>query len=61
MRRKSYKPVTPMQRLMECFGIVLAVAVVVGIISLAVLYEFNLWKECRRDHSFFYCYRVLDK
>jgi hypothetical protein len=32
-------------------------AVLVGIVSC----EVSLWRECRADHSWFYCARVLNK
>lgn len=35
---------------------VLWFALVVGGVSC----EYRLWKECRRDHSWLYCTRVLD-
>ncbi len=31
----------------------------VAVIGLAVWYEVTLWQECRADHSWFYCLRVL--
>ncbi len=40
--------------------------VVVGAVIAAVLlcagcYEISLWNECRKDHSWFYCQRVLGR
>jgi hypothetical protein len=32
---------------------------VVLLIMLAALIELSMWKECLRDHSWFYCVRVL--
>jgi hypothetical protein len=29
--------------------------------ALGVTWEISLWQECRSDHSFFYCLRVLGK
>lgn len=38
-------------------GLILAVAMMV----LTVLWNVAIWNECRTDHSFFYCARVLGK
>ena len=29
------------------------------VVTLSIQYEWDLWKECREQHSFWYCYRVL--
>jgi uncharacterized membrane-anchored protein len=36
-------------------------AIAVPLIVLSVWWEYSLWSECRADHSFFYCMRVLNK
>jgi hypothetical protein len=41
---------------------VAAVALLIAVLGLAawgIDVEIGLWKECRRDHSFWYCNRVL--
>lgn len=37
------------------------VAIVVAVIAFSVWWEWSLWSECRADHSFWYCLRVLNK
>ncbi len=37
------------------------IAVIVAVIGIAVWWEVSLWSECRADHSFWYCLRVLNK
>lgn len=32
---------------------------VVALIAFGIWYEASLWQECLKDHSFFYCARVL--
>lgn len=39
----------------------LFVIVVVVLLALGMWYEASIWKECRQDHSWFYCTRVLSK
>lgn len=34
-------------------------AAVVGVLGFIVWWESSLWNECRADHGFFYCLRVL--
>uniref|UniRef100_A0AAU6VZX9 Uncharacterized protein n=1 Tax=Pseudomonas phage Ghual01 TaxID=3138534 RepID=A0AAU6VZX9_9CAUD len=41
---------------MKHLGLFLLVATVFG---LGIWYEVSLWQECRVDHSWFYCLRVL--
>lgn len=43
---------------MKAFGVGL---IVVALISVSVWWEWSLWSECRADHSFWYCARVLNK
>lgn len=47
-----------MTRYAQMVGIGLIVLAVIGI---ALWWEISLWSECRSDHSFFYCLRVLGK
>lgn len=42
-------------------GPLLVVALLLGLIVGAVAYEVVLWHECQRDHSWFYCLRVLTR
>lgn len=38
------------------------IAIIIAAVSLAAIWwEYSLWSECRADHSFFYCVRVLGK
>lgn len=37
--------------------VLMAVLLLTGVVSC----EVSLWRECRADHSFFYCMRVLGK
>jgi hypothetical protein len=34
---------------------------VVGWIAFGIYMEVSMWNECRTDHSWFYCMRVLGK
>ena len=36
-------------------------ALVIAFVLLAIGCEINVWQECRTDHSWFYCMRVLGK
>lgn len=40
---------------------VLVVLLVIGILAIPISCQYMLWEECRSDHSFFYCVRVLSK
>lgn len=40
------------------FGI-LAIIFVGSIVFAYVAYEYGIWHECLRDHSWFYCHRIL--
>lgn len=31
------------------------------LVAFCVWFEYSLWQECRVDHSWFYCMRVLSK
>lgn len=43
---------------MKIAGVItLVAAVVIG----AIYWEISLWSECRTDHSFWYCLRVLGR
>ena len=37
----------------------LIVVFVLGLLTLLGWYEISVWNECRTDHSWFYCQRVL--
>ncbi len=37
----------------------LIIGVAVSLIGALVAIEYRVWKECRSDHSWFYCVRVL--
>jgi len=37
------------------------IAVPLLLIAIGIKYEMDLWEECRQDHSFWYCARVLGK
>lgn len=39
--------------------IMVAALVVATLIGLGIAWDISLWNECRADHSFFYCVRVL--
>jgi hypothetical protein len=43
------------------FKLALYVAVLVALIMLGVWMEIGLWSECRSEHSWFYCVRVLSQ
>ena len=36
-------------------------SMIVLIADIMIWWEYSLWSECRVDHSFFYCLRVLGK
>lgn len=36
-----------------------AVFALIAIIGLGVAFEVSVWRECRADHSWLYCIRVL--
>lgn len=40
---------------LACFAVL---AVIVGLV---IWLQVSLWRECRADHSWFYCMRVLGK
>lgn len=40
---------------------ILFVAAIAALVALAVLAEASVWTECRTDHSFLYCFRVLSR
>jgi hypothetical protein len=43
-------------------ALVLVIAlVIIAVFSLWFYYEVSVWRECRTDHSWFYCMRVLNK
>lgn len=37
------------------------IAMAIGLMGLAFWWEASLWQECRADHSFWYCLRVLSR
>jgi hypothetical protein len=43
------------------FKLALCIAVLVALIMLGVWMEIGLWSECRSEHSWFYCVRVLSQ
>lgn len=43
---------------MRTFLILCAAAIVVGLVF---WYEYSVWDECLKDHSWMYCNRVLNK
>jgi hypothetical protein len=47
-----------MKRNLTIFG---AVAIVLAIVAGAIAWNVSLWRECRTDHSWSYCMRVLSK
>ena len=40
---------------------VLKIVVVLGLMALAVSCEVKVWQECRTDHSWSYCARMLHR
>lgn len=40
-------------------SVYLAIALGTVVVAGVLWYEHSLWKECRQDHSWFYCMRVL--
>lgn len=54
-KKKSLK-----EKVIELSVVGLVSAVVFAVAYLAVSYELAIWNECRQDHSWFYCYRVLN-
>ena len=46
---------------MKTVKFLLAVLLVIGILAIPVSCQYMLWEECRSDHSFLYCMRVLSK
>jgi amino acid permease len=43
----------------EVFVYALIAVLVVAVIGLSIFSEVEIWEECRSDHSFLYCWRVL--
>ncbi|WP_186057569.1 hypothetical protein [Burkholderia gladioli] len=37
----------------------LIIGVAVSLVGALVAIEYRVWKECRSDHSWFYCVRVM--
>lgn len=42
-------------------GIVLTVMVVLCLLAFGCYVDYKVWKECRVDHSWFYCSKVLSR
>ena len=40
---------------------ILVAAAAIAMLSIAGYWEYSVWGECRSDHSFYYCMRVLSK
>jgi hypothetical protein len=36
-------------------------ALVVALVCFGLMTECSMWNECRKDHSWFYCERVLSR
>jgi hypothetical protein len=47
-----------MEGFLKPIAILIAIAVIV---TAAVALEISVWNECRADHSFFYCLRMMDR
>lgn len=45
----------------EKLGMIAAVCIVIAIFASVISWNLSLWKECRSDHSWSYCMRVLSK
>lgn len=41
--------------------VALIITGVSAVLGLSIWYEVTLWTECRIDHSWFYCLRVLSR
>lgn len=41
------------------FWIVFGVVFVAMVVATYAAYEWGIWHECLRDHSWFYCHRIL--
>lgn len=54
-KKKSLK-----DKLFDWAGVAVIGAIVFAIAYLAISYELAIWAECRQDHSWFYCYRILN-
>lgn len=41
------------------FNVLVGTIAIIGMVAVSLAWEFSLWNECRVDHSFWYCARVL--
>lgn len=45
----------------EAVGYIFVGLLVAFLMGLSIWAEFSVWDECRAEHSFWYCWRVLSK